>query len=68
MINSEIQKVTGTPVNASMGQLTRSDNAASKRPSMAKLGMSEFSPRDGANTKGPYIVKGVMDYGMDYGK
>ncbi len=68
MINSEIQKVTGTPVDASMGNLTRSDNDASKRPPTVNLGMGEFSPRDGANTRGPYIVKGVEGYGMEYKK
>ncbi len=65
--NKEISKVTGSPVCASDGQMTRSDNEASRRSSPVSLGMGEFSPRAGANTKGPYIVKGSGKAGkMDY--
>ncbi len=66
-VNKEVSKVTGEPVCASDGQMTRSDNEASRRSSPVNLGMGEFSPRAGANTKGPYIVKG-SEYGGKMGK
>ena len=63
MINKELNKLCGAPLDASAGKLTRSDNAASSRPTTVDLGMGEFNPRNGANTNGPYIVKGVSTPG-----
>lgn len=57
MINSEITKITGTPLNASEGKLTQS--VAVSGP--GDLGMGEFNPRKGANTHGKYMVDGVND-------
>lgn len=60
---SNLRKLVGDPLNVSTGPFTRSDNEASRRPATVDLGMGKFNPRDGANTNGPYIVKGVSTPG-----
>ena len=67
MINKEIAAMCGTPLDASEGKLTRSDNEASGRPATVNLGMGEFSPRAGANPNGQYLVDGVSTGGTGAG-
>ena len=54
MINSNLQKLTGTPCNASEGKMTRPAPVSGP----GALGMGQFSPRKGQNKQGTYIVDG----------
>jgi hypothetical protein len=58
-MNKEIEKITGKPLNLSMGEITQS--VAVSGP--GDLGMGPFNPRKGANPNGNYIVKGCNAYG-----
>jgi hypothetical protein len=59
MINKEIAKITGQPLNLSKGQITQS--VAVSGP--GDLGMGKFNPLKGANPQGNYMVKGCDAYG-----
>ena len=55
MVNKEIAKIVGKPLNLSEGQITRSVSVSGP----GDLGMGRFNPQKGANKQGAYIVKGA---------
>ena len=59
MVNKELSALCGTPMNASEGKITRSDNEAARRGAGVDLGMAPFNPRKGANPRGVWIVDGT---------
>ena len=55
MVNSELSKLTGQPLNASEGKMTQS--APVSGPGNFSS-MGRFAPKKGANKQGKYIVDG----------
>lgn len=55
MINKDIAKIVGQPLNLSDGKITRAVSVSGP----GDLGMGSFSPKKGSNKQGKYIVDGI---------